>query len=54
MVGISKITPVRVIVPLKIDSKDNKKGNSKVVQKTPDKKGIRDDGASVQHIDERI
>jgi len=53
MVGISKITPVRVISPLKVDSK-NKKGNSAAVQKTPKKKEVRDGDASVKHIDERI
>jgi len=54
MVGISKITPVRVIAPLKVDSKDSRKGNSAVVQKTPEKKGVKDDDTSVKHIDERI
>jgi len=54
MERITKITPVRVIAPLKVDSKENKKGRSPVLQKTPEKKETRDDDSSVKHIDERI
>jgi len=55
MVGISKVTPVRVISPLKVGSKNkNKKENSTAIQKAPKKKSLEDGETSVKRIDERI
>jgi len=55
MVGISKVTPVRVISPLKVGSKDkNKKENPTATQQTSKKRSLKDGETSVKRIDERI
>jgi len=56
MVGIGKITPVRVIRPLKVDRKDKDKKESTAIRETGVKGQVKGDDQDqpVKRIDERI